>query len=68
MAALINPFAAHLFANNAPQFDLSRQQLLELPWQELQIGSNLPRSATFSAYRVTPNVIHRWDQFPHLVV
>jgi hypothetical protein len=68
MAALINPLAAHLFANNAPRFDLSRQQLLELPLQEPLVGTNLPRSATLSAYRVTPNVIRRWDQFPNLVI
>jgi hypothetical protein len=68
MAALVNPITAQLFGNNTPQFDLSRRQLLELPLQEPIVGTNLPRSTTFSAYRVSPNIIRTWDNFPRLVI
>ena len=68
MAALINPLAAHLFANNAPQFDLSRQQLLELPLQEPQISTNLPRSLSFRPTGLPRTSFIAGIQFPHLVI
>jgi hypothetical protein len=67
MATLVNPIVAGLYGNVIPQFDLSRQQLLAFPLQEPRVGTNLPQTTTLSAYRVSPNVIRTWDDFPQLV-
>jgi hypothetical protein len=51
-----------------PQFDITRQELLGQPLQPPQVGQGrLPLSSTLSPYRVRPNAIHRWDDFPTLV-
>lgn len=67
MALIVPPIAAGWLGQNVPQFDVSRQMLLEQPLQLPQIGQRLPQSSTLSAYRVRPNAIHRWDDFPALV-
>jgi hypothetical protein len=58
----IHPLAAG-FLQNAPQLDVSRQQILDLQLQEPQIGFPLTNASTLSAYRVGPNVVYRWDDF-----
>jgi hypothetical protein len=56
-----------LVGQNAPQLDTSRQQILDTELQQPQIGTQLPQGSTWSAYRVRPNVILPWDDFPGLV-
>lgn len=63
----IHPLAAG-FLQNAPLLDVSRQQILELELQEPQIGLPLTQASTLSAYRVGPNVVHRWDDFAARVI